>query len=174
MKKSLIIAAIVWLSINGITALGAPAEWSEEEAKSYLVNALDYSINRSFFTDGIVIEGRPLNADFYHFSGDDGLKADRFSHKIGSFYGERIFLRNNRGAFLWVEKDGAVMEDTVVQYDDYNQRSRIFDPVNFWQQARFYTNFDFCHYTAKESSYLDKPCVKITVTIPFDDDIVRK
>lgn len=31
-----------------VIALGAPAEWSEEEAKSYLVNALDYSINRSF------------------------------------------------------------------------------------------------------------------------------
>lgn len=174
MKRFLIAVAAIWLSINGIAILGSPAEWSEAEAKSYLVNALDYSINRSFFTDGIVIEGRALNADFYHFSGDDGATADRFSHNFGDFNGERIFLRNNRGVFLWMEKDGAVMEDTVVQYDDYNQRSRMFDPVNSWQQARFYTNFDFCRYTAQEASYQGKPCVKITVTIPFGDDTVAQ
>ncbi len=174
MKRFLIVAAIVWLIINEITLVGAPAEWSEAEVKSYLVKALDYSINHSFFTDGIVIEGRALNADFRHFSGDDGATADRFSHNFGDFNGERIFLRNNRGVFLWMEKDGAVMEETVVQYDDYNQRSRIFDPVNSWRQAKFYTKFDFCRYTAQEASYQGKPCVKITVTVPFDDDIVAQ
>lgn len=108
MKRFLIVAAIVWLIINEITLVGAPAEWSEAEVKSYLVKALDYSINHSFFTDGIVIEGLALNADFRHFSGDDGATADRFSHNFGDFNGERIFLRNNRGVFLWMEKDGAV------------------------------------------------------------------
>jgi len=151
---------IVLAGVSGYPLWGNQ-EMTQNEIKSLLKNAVEYTINATFKSNSVIENGYDFPSVLYC----SGQKTRMDS-------GKRINLLKTlgKGRFCWVEKDdGSCLANTII-YTGYQSLNYL----NYIAAMASTPRLSSGNYSITDNVYKSIPCYKITVKYPSDDTTISQ